>query len=59
MPLEPPMVSFTRHEVCVIDHEGQVGLLTSHTNTSNSQQAAIVSTQQEEMILRRRPHYND
>lgn len=53
------MVSFTRHEVCVIDHEGQVGLLTSHTNTSNPQQAAILSAQREEMIIRRRPQYND
>lgn len=55
MRLEPPMVSCTHHEVCVIDHEGQVGLLTSHTNTSNPQKAAILSTQQEEIIMRTSP----
>lgn len=41
--------------VCVIDHGGQVELLTPHTNISNPQQAAILPTQQEEIIIRRRP----
>lgn len=53
------MVSCTHHEVCVIDHGGQVGHLTSHTNTSNPQQAAILSPQWEEVNIRRRPQYSD
>lgn len=50
----PQMVPRSLREVCIIDHEGQVGLLTSHTNTRGPQQAATLSTQREDKTIRRR-----